>query len=64
MATTMHHHHVDTFDVPTGVYWAAGIGLVLLAALAFYYAAATTSVGPSLLDQSMVPTTVPFIPLL
>jgi hypothetical protein len=65
MATTMHHHHVDTFDVPSRVYWAAGIGLALLAMLMLYSTAAgtmlTSSITPALMEQ---PPIVPFIPLI
>jgi hypothetical protein len=68
MATTMHHHHADTVEVPSRVYWAAGIGLILLAALVFFYsttgASQTASLAPSLLDQPLFPPVVPFLPLL
>ncbi len=35
MADLLHHHHyrhASDVDVPTRIYWAAGIGLTLLAA--------------------------------
>lgn len=66
MATTMHHHRVEPFDVPSRVYWAAGIGLALLAMLMFYSVATSgilaSSISPTLLDQP--PVVVPVIPIM
>jgi hypothetical protein len=68
MATTMHHHHAGTVEVPSRVYWAAGIGLILLAGLAFYTFAtgdgSTASLGPALLDPPTFPQAFTFLPLL
>jgi hypothetical protein len=39
MADLLHHHrhhHASDVDVPTRIYWAAGIGLTLLAAGLMY----------------------------
>lgn len=66
MANVVHHHPVHhstgTLDVPSRVYWMAGIGIALIALL-FLVSANTASspIAPALMEH--IPF-VPFIPVL
>ena len=62
MATVIHHHHVTDSDVPTGVYWAIGIVLAILAGLLFYFSTMTTTT--ELAMPMLLPPVTPFIPLM
>jgi hypothetical protein len=61
MANVLHHHDAQTFDVPRRVYWAAGIGLALLALLLVFSTAASNPAGTAayLSDPPL-----PFMPLI
>jgi hypothetical protein len=61
MAHVVHHpHHTD--EVPSRVYWVAGLGIALIALLlALSATTASNPLAPSLLTE---PPMVPFIPLL
>jgi hypothetical protein len=37
MAHAVHQHHVEAFELPSGLYWAAGIILGLLAFVLIYF---------------------------
>ena len=61
MAHVVHHpHHTD--EIPSRVYWVAGLGIALIALLlALSATTASNPVAPALLTE---PPMVPFIPLL
>ncbi len=62
MASVLRHHEMHAAELPSRIYWAAAIGLVLLAIL-FAYAATTgggTTTPATLTDIPFVP----FVPLL
>ena len=61
MANVLHHHDAQTFDVPRRFYWAAGIGLALLALLLVFSTAASNPAGTAayLSDPPL-----PFMPLI
>jgi hypothetical protein len=65
MANVLHHHDARTFDVPRRVYWAAGVGLALLALLVLFTSAASDPAGTAayLSDAPALPFT-PFVPML
>ena len=44
MAHAVHQHHVEAFELPSGLYWAAGIILGLLAFVLIYFSM-TNSTG-------------------
>jgi hypothetical protein len=66
MANVLHPHGVQAFDMPSRVYWAAGIGLALLVLLLVF--SATSASDPAatatyLNDQPSLSFT-PFVPML
>lgn len=69
MADVLHHHHahiardMHAAEVPSRVYWAAAIGLALLAALFAYAATTGSSTVPTALMEPHIPF-VPFVPIL
>jgi hypothetical protein len=64
MADLLHHPHHDTrfVDVPLRVYWAAAIGLVLLALLFAFVA--TTGSDPAAIGAYRNEPPAPFMPFL
>ena len=65
MANVLHHHDARPYDVPQRVYWAAGVGLVLLALLLVFTSAASNPAGTAayLSDAPALPF-MPFVPML
>jgi hypothetical protein len=61
MATVIHHHHVTTSETPTGLYWAIGAVIAVMAALLFYFSTGTSTTE---LAMPMLPPVTPFIPLM
>jgi hypothetical protein len=58
MAHVVHHHHVDTFELSPGVYWAGGIVLALLAFVLIYFSMTNTAAdlaSPALTELPAVP---------
>lgn len=66
MANVAHHPHTEPLDMPSGVYWVAGIALAFLALLLAYFAMTNTgqvaTMSPLLTDPALP--FVPFIPML
>ena len=64
MANVLHHHDTQTFDVPRRVYWAAGLGLALLALLLVFPSAASNPAGTAayLREVPALPF-IPFVPM-
>lgn len=61
MADVLRHHHTHVDEVPSRVYWAAAIGLVLLAVLFMYAATGSNPTAPATLTDMPF---VPFVPIL
>jgi hypothetical protein len=58
MAHVVHHHHVDTFELSPGVYWAGGIVFALLASVLIYFSMTNTAAdpaSPALMELPAVP---------
>lgn len=66
MASVVHHPHTEHLDVPTRVYWTAGIGLALLALLLAYFSMTSPNHVAAISPFMMEPTLpfVPFVPML
>jgi hypothetical protein len=59
MAHVVHHHHIETFELPPGVHWAGGVVLALLAFILIYFSMTNTtdvaSVSPALIESPTAP---------
>jgi len=65
MASVVHHTHSHSMEVPARVYWAAGIGIAMLALLAAYMSMSANPMGavaPVLTDGTLP--FIPFVPML
>ncbi len=64
MANVLHRHHDNSLEVPARVYWAAGIGLALVALLfALSTTTASNPITPAMLMEPHLPF-IPFVPML
>lgn len=68
MVHVIHHRYANSIDVLSRAFWAAAVGLALLAVLMFYYSISsgghTALVVPTLLDPALIPPALPFVPIL
>ena len=59
MANVLHRHHAESVEVPPRVYWAAGIGIALVALL---FALSTTTASNPITSAMLMEPHLPFIP--
>jgi hypothetical protein len=59
MAHVVHQHHVEAFELPSGLYWAAGIILGLLAFVLLYFSMTTSTALAPVSASLPEPPTVP-----